>query len=180
MSTTPAWVPLAVAAIGLVGAVGGTLGGVVLTQRRADAREVENRAAEARRERARWAREDELRTFEQRRDAYIAFFEADRDAVRLFNQCQYHRPSRPLPAGWTGAMWVSLQRVEIYGSAATVAIAQRAFEIVTVWESFPQDEGIVIEADNAPWKFIEAVRAELGIPGADAQKPDQPPAAPTF
>lgn len=63
MNTTPLWVPLVVAALGFVGTLGGTLGGVLITQRSAE-RELENRANDAERERARWAREDESRTFE--------------------------------------------------------------------------------------------------------------------
>jgi hypothetical protein len=58
--------------LGFVGTLGGALGGVVITQRSAEKRERENRTDELGREHARWAREDEARTFEQRRDAYIA------------------------------------------------------------------------------------------------------------
>jgi hypothetical protein len=37
--TTPLWVPLVVAALGVVGVVAGTIGGVIITQRRSDRRE---------------------------------------------------------------------------------------------------------------------------------------------
>ena len=60
------WVPLVVAAIGLLGTSVGTIAGVLVTQRRADRREGLARKREQQRERERWAREDALRTFEQR------------------------------------------------------------------------------------------------------------------
>lgn len=54
MSSTPLWVPLVVAAL----AVLGTLGGVYVTQRRSDRREAIAWIREPQRERERWARED--------------------------------------------------------------------------------------------------------------------------
>ncbi|MDQ2790066.1 MAG: hypothetical protein M3Y73_10250 [Actinomycetota bacterium] len=39
MSTTPLWVPLLVAVLGLLGTGGGALAGVLITQRRSDRRE---------------------------------------------------------------------------------------------------------------------------------------------
>lgn len=155
------------------------LGGVVITQRSADRREQENRANDAERERARWAREDESRTFEHRRDAYISYFEAIRDAVSLINQRHYHSPEipGPLPSGWTGAMWAGLQKVDIYGSVPTIAIAHQAFDVITAFESFAAsrqeneyNDDLVIDADNASWRFIEAAREELGVPSAQGPK----------
>jgi hypothetical protein len=68
--------PLIVAAFGIAG----TLGGVWLTQRRADRREDLNWTRELERERERWAREDAARTFEDRRTAYLDFYNAMMDA----------------------------------------------------------------------------------------------------
>ena len=73
VNTTPLWVPLVVAAIGLLGTFSGTIAGVLITQRRSDRREGLTWERERQRERDLWAREDALRTFEQRRDAYIGF-----------------------------------------------------------------------------------------------------------
>ena len=82
MNTTPLWVPLVVAGIGLLGTIIGTIAGVLITQRRSDRRERESWVRERERERERWAREDALRTFEQRRDAYIDFYESLREMAR--------------------------------------------------------------------------------------------------
>lgn len=67
MNTTPLWVPLFVAGLGLLGTIVGALGGVVITQRRSDERE--QAAWDREMQRERWSREDEARTFEQRREA---------------------------------------------------------------------------------------------------------------
>lgn len=76
MTTTPVWVPLLVAGLGLVGTAGAGLGGVFLTQRRSDNREITSWTRQTDRENARWRREDEARTFELRRASYVAFFDA--------------------------------------------------------------------------------------------------------
>src|ERR1700720_4141159 len=82
MTTTPLWVPLAVAALGLLGTVVGAISGVLVTQRRADKREVDAWERESEQERERWAREDAARTFEERRDTYISFYHANGEPGR--------------------------------------------------------------------------------------------------
>lgn len=49
---------------------------MIYTQRRADHREAERRAEDAERERARWQREDNVRSYEHRRSAYAGFLQA--------------------------------------------------------------------------------------------------------
>src|SRR5665647_3462696 len=70
MNSTPLWLPLAVAGIGLLGTIVGTITGVLIAQRRSDRREREAWQRERDRERQLWAREDALRNFEQRRDTF--------------------------------------------------------------------------------------------------------------
>jgi hypothetical protein len=81
MNSTPLWLPLAVAGIGLLGTIVGTITGVLIAQRRSDRREREAWQRERDRERQLWAREDALRNFEQRRDTYVSFYETLRQAV---------------------------------------------------------------------------------------------------
>ena len=76
---TPLWVPLFVAGLGLLGTIAGTVTGVVLTQRQATRREALARQHERKRQQEQWTREDGLRTFDQRRTAYIEFYESLRD-----------------------------------------------------------------------------------------------------
>ncbi|MBM4722856.1 hypothetical protein GS439_09075 [Rhodococcus hoagii] len=61
MNTTPLWVPLVVAGLGLIGTVVGAISGVLITQRRSDKREDASWEREWDRERAGWEREDEAR-----------------------------------------------------------------------------------------------------------------------
>ncbi len=74
MSSVPLWVPLVVAALGFLGTVGAGLGGVLITQRRSDRREGLAWQRERERERQQWKREDALRTFEHRREAYVTYY----------------------------------------------------------------------------------------------------------
>lgn len=174
---------IVVAVIGFVGTIVGTLGGVLITQWRSDVRESTAWARESKRESDRWEREDAARTFEQRRDAYTGFFEANEAAVRLINRSFDDPPRWPFPSGWQYPMHQQLQRVEIYGSEATVARARRAFDVVTAWagtfRSSPDEPGRILhdedmsyEADGSPRMFITAVREELRIPKGEAVLPD--------
>lgn len=182
MNVTPIWVPLVVAVLGLVATLGGTLGGVIVAQRAADLRERESRAEQTRQERLRWAREDEARTFEQRRDAYIGFYEALRETVWTLNRA-FDQGADPAQLSSTvkwDALRYRLHRVEMYGSDGIVALAQRAHEITSVWGSSIRrspddpnrvlhDEDLSYEADGSPDTFIQAVRKELRVPDG---KPD--------
>ncbi|MBL7256424.1 hypothetical protein [Paractinoplanes lichenicola] len=73
---TPLWVSVLVAGMGVLG----TLGGVLITQRRADKRESESRGREREIERERWRREDVARAFEHRREACVEFHASVRSA----------------------------------------------------------------------------------------------------
>jgi hypothetical protein len=66
-------VPIVVAAIGVLGTVAAGLGGVLIAQRSSDRRDELAFQRERERERERRDRENQLRTFEQRRDAYAEF-----------------------------------------------------------------------------------------------------------
>jgi len=185
MNTTPVWVPLVVAALGFIGTLGGALGGVVITQRSADKREQESRADQFKQERERWAREDEARTFEQRRDAYIAFYEALGQTLGIVNYF-FHKGADlsklPLQQGWNDFLLYHLQRVEIYGSESIVALAQRLYEITGVWggtlhrspddpNRVTHDEDLSYEADGSHLTFIAAVRKELRVPEGERAEP---------
>ena len=88
MNTTPLWVPLLIAALGVIGTVGGTVAGVVITQHRSDRREDVQWTRLREQERERWTREDVLRTFDQRRDSYIDFEEKLESTARIVSQSQ--------------------------------------------------------------------------------------------
>jgi hypothetical protein len=67
---------LVVAGIGLLGTVVGTIAGVLIAQRRSDRRELATWQRERIRQRELWQREDALRNFEHRREAYVSFYQS--------------------------------------------------------------------------------------------------------
>ena len=75
---TPIWIPLVVAALGVLGTVTAGIVGVLITQRRADRREEKIWERERQREREHWTREGTARTFEQRQRAYVNYFKSIR------------------------------------------------------------------------------------------------------
>lgn len=173
---------IVVAIIGFVGTIIGTLGGVLITQWRSDKRESAAWERESKRETDRWEREDADRTLEQRRDAYLAFYDANVKAVQLINRAFDDPPGWPFPSHWEYPLYLSLQRVEVFGSESTVAYARRAVDVVTAWAYtfkaseepgrwVEHDEDISYEADGTPRLFLAAVREELGIPRGVASLP---------
>jgi hypothetical protein len=82
VNTTPIWVPLVVAGIAVLGTLSGGITGALITQRQADRREDKAWTRERQREREHWAREDEARTFEHRRETYVDFYESVKGLAR--------------------------------------------------------------------------------------------------
>src|ERR1017187_4839024 len=82
MQTTPLWVPIAVAGVGVLGTIIAGIAGVLITQRRSDRRDDKTWARERERERERWERDDQARTFEHRRESYADFYESLKDMAR--------------------------------------------------------------------------------------------------
>ncbi len=76
MSTTPLWVPIVVAGIGVAGTLTAGIAGGLITQRWADRRDDKTWQRERLREQERWLREDEGRTFEHRREAFEECYQA--------------------------------------------------------------------------------------------------------
>jgi len=75
----PLLVPLLPVGIGVLGGMIGTVSGVLITQRRSDRREDKAWERERERERDRWAREDQRRFTDHKRELYSEFLaQADR------------------------------------------------------------------------------------------------------
>jgi hypothetical protein len=175
---TPLWVPLVVAAAGLVG----TLGGVWLTQRRADRREEvawnrerererERWEREDERERARWEREDAARTFDHRRDAYTEFYESLRDmAFAAYNHGMGLRDEEEL-GEWQLPTYQKLQHLHVYATPAVAEAAGDAYSAAWHWganTAFGRDDAAFYERqdqyDSTEDELLARVRADLSIP----------------
>jgi hypothetical protein len=174
---TSTWLTVLVAAVGLVGTVGGTVAGVVLTQRQASRRDAIAWERERTRERERWAREDADRTFSHRRDAYVDFYESLRDmafAIYSFGMGLAGEPDENdgrLPPDFQLLTFRKLQHLRIYATPVSAEAADNAYSAAWRWGQdtrFSQDDEQFYESqfhfDEAEEQLRNAIRSDLGIP----------------
>jgi hypothetical protein len=178
--TPSSWVPLVAA--GIV-AIVGTLAGAVVTQWRSDVREEANAEREQQRERERWAREDQLRNFEARSDAYISFYESLREMARTAYDYGMGL-SDALTSGedaddelgiarfeWHMPTVRCLERLRVYAANEVLGAADAAYGACWRWghhthwgqdnERFYGDQATY---DLAELAFFDAMRRDLGLP----------------
>ncbi|PND54339.1 hypothetical protein CRM90_28415 [Mycobacterium sp. ENV421] len=184
MNTTPLWVPLVVAGLGLVGTAVAGLGGVWFTQRRADKREAATWARETEREQARWVREDAARTFEFRRSAYVELYRA---AFTVFMLAMTYMGAAaqlgedsddPEVVNRYAEMQRALEAIQIYGSFRVLALAERTQSAGSSYRLIFSRMGVVNVGDTLTtagqkWGDVLselhfAIREELGIPDDDS------------
>jgi len=157
---------------------GGTVGGVLLTQRQARRRDDRNWSRERERERERWAREDADRTFTDKRDAYVGFYESLRDMAFLiynFGMGLSEQPNeaeeRGLPFDFQLQTFRKLQHLRLYATPQTARRADEAYSAAWRWgnrtrfaqddEQFYDDQN---EFDTQEELLREAIRTDLSIP----------------
>ena len=176
MNVTPLWVPIVVAVVGVVGTAAAGVGGVLLTQRHADRREHAAWERERERERERWAREDEMRTFEHRRTAYASFYETLKDmALRAYDHGYGLSDEVELPEGWQSPTFRNLQLVSLYATPSVLDAASSAYNAAWRWGheatyDAPEDPtfGDLQEAyDEAEAGVLDAIRIDLAVPGGN-------------
>jgi hypothetical protein len=147
MGTTPLWIPLAAAAIAVVG----TLGGVIFTQ-----------AWNGRLEQRRWAREDVNRTYEHRRSAYVDF-QQELDRLQPIFWDPDREPTPPDRAAFAG-LEERMVAITIYGTHEAVRLAQDC--MVKLWQSAqnPKNAEVSRDAFRARAGYLNQIREELGVP----------------
>lgn len=167
---TPLWVPLVVAALGFVS----TLTGVVVTQILANRRERASWNRDLQREQVRWTREDQRLTFEQRRTAYVEFYESlQRMMLRAYDHGLGLSGEGPeLPEGWQTEAADACRRLEVYASPDVSGAAMDAYRATWLWgyaarhgdddEAFYDTQEV---ADQAQIKLLQAIRADLHVTG---------------
>lgn len=164
MATTPIWVPLVVALLGL--------GGILYTQHRADRRADADRKRELEREKTRWAREDAARSYEHRRAAYADFIKgfhrqwkalADATNEELGGRADYQAPP-----DYLDALRGNLFDIQIFGTENAAKLAGRAFLVL---------HNQVSHGEASPYSVLvplmQEVRRDLSI----ADRPHEPPTA---
>ena len=124
VSTTPLWVPLAVAGMGILGTLAAGVAGGLLTQRWADRRDDKTWALERAREEKRWRREDEARTFEHRREVFEDFYEGVKAlACTAYDHGYGFTDSPELPGDWHADAAGKLNRLALYADRRVAAAA---------------------------------------------------------
>jgi hypothetical protein len=165
---------LVVAGVGVVGTGVGTFAGVLITQRRSDARESVAWTRQREREVDAWSREDAARTFEHRRTAYASFYESLRAmSLRAYNHGMgLGDDPEELSEGWQLPTYELLQHVRLYGTWRTYQAASEAYSAVWRWGHNARsgqdndkfyDEQERVEA--AELSLTDAIRADLGVTG---------------
>lgn len=168
MNTTPLWVPLVVAALGVAG--------VLFTQWRSDVREQNRSAAEERREEHRLARdaerEREARLFEHRS---AVFAKVSQEYHRWWSVAYdvEHGISPTPPEDAMEDFWRIVGEVDLYGGQEVAERAVRLHHTLSDWVFGPRSsEDPGFDATYRYESFLAAARAELGVP------PRQLPAGP--
>jgi hypothetical protein len=174
---TPIWVTLVVGVLGLVGSVLGTIGGVVITQRRSDRREEVAWQRERQRQQELWSREDLLRNFDAKREATVSFYEELREMSRTVYDHGMGLSERPssndnvaLPFGWNSVAFRHIERLRVYASPEVLARADEAYKACWIWGDstrYGEDDGVFYghkEAfDDTELLLYDAIRRDLGL-----------------
>jgi hypothetical protein len=160
MTTTPLWVPLVIAGLGVLGTVLGS----VITQRRADHRETLQWDRTRTREREQWAREDVLRTFEQRSSCYMEFEEQIRSTALAVYEAQSGVNSM-LDEDWQNSAFQSLLRLQVFAPPDTTAASLSVYDALLRWGEASRENSYHMEAfyDRAHDQYLAAIRRDLGI-----------------
>lgn len=180
MTTTPLWVPLVVAGVGVLGTLTAGIAGVLIAQRWADRREDKTWAREREREHERWAREDEARTFEHRRETYVDFYESVRALARTAYDRGYGFTDNPeLPFDWHSEAFGKLASLSFYADRRVAAAASAAYGAAWSWGQNtkyddPDDPEFYERQqcyDAAELELLVHMRESLSIPDVDLTLP---------
>jgi hypothetical protein len=174
-ASIPLWVPLVVAVLGLIGTAGGAIAGVIITQRRSDARENASWQRERERERERWAREEAARTFDLRREAYTEFYTAVSAQRRDFGTVHVLRGRKLKSGDFRGPTFdieleatVAREKVRIYGSSVVVAAVEKItklqYETLNMLGDPETTTKNLAELKLQEAELLRVIRADLGIP----------------
>jgi hypothetical protein len=165
-----------VAILGLIGTAGGAIAGVVITQRRSDARDKVSWERERERERERWARDDAARTFEQRRHVYSEFYESLREmgrTVNTYGQREIGVEDRRLPPDWDMSTFAKPRRLELYASREVWQAAAQTYKTCWHWgdtltRTRVQEEfyRLQVAYDEDAATLLAAIRSDLAV-GSD-------------
>lgn len=180
MSTTPLWVPIVVAGIGVARTLTAGIAGGLITQRWADRPDDKTWERERLREQEQWRREDEARTFEHRREAFEDFYQAVKALARRAYDHGYGFDDAPeLPFNWNADAAAKLQRLGIYVDRGSYIAAERAYDAAFWWGHHTKyndpDDPEFYEGqqkfDAAEFELLVLMRQTLSISEGDPSLP---------
>ena len=136
-------------------------------------------ARERERERERWAREDEARTFEHRREAFEDFYQAVKALARRAYDHGYGFDDTPeLPFDWHADAFAKLTRVGLYADRRVYAAASAAYNAACSWgqhTKYDPDDPELYERQqrfgDAEYELLVLMRQALSIPEGDVSLP---------
>ncbi len=164
----------------MLGTLAGGVVGSIVTQRRADRREDKAWARERGRERERWAREDEARTFDHRREVLEDFYQAVKAlALRAYDHGYGFDNTPELPFDWAADAFAKLTRMGLYVDRRVYAAASAAYNAASSWGQHtkyddPDDPEFCKRQqrfDDAEYELLVLLRQALSIPEGDLSMP---------
>jgi hypothetical protein len=180
VSTTPLWVPLVVAGVGVAGTLIAGIAGTLIAQRWANQRDDKTWARERAREHERWRREDEARTFEHRREAFEECYQAVKALAQRAYDHGYGLDGTPeLPFDWNADAFAKLQRLGIYVDRISYGAVDRAYNAAYSWGMHtkyddPNDPEFYERQqkfDDAEFYMLVLMRQALSVPEGDPTLP---------
>jgi len=158
MTTTPVWVPLVVAFLGL--------GGVLAAQLVANHREDVRWRRERERENTTWGREDAARSYEHRRNAYVDFVKIFHDRWRVFVLAQEAAKVRngdnDAPIDFLEPLYDRLVQIQVFGTKEAEELAQNVLNTIANY---------VYHDINMPRDVLKLLLSEIR---RDLSIPDRP------
>jgi hypothetical protein len=165
----PPWWSLMPTAFGLLSAIVGGVVGVIITQRRTDRRERQASDREADRERRSWHREDSLRTFENRRDAYADFFVSLEIMASMADEfAGAGHEKELLHSKYQAEAFEKLRRLELYASSKVSEAANAAY--MACWNLATLNSRTLARAayDSQSENLLREIRTDLNVPNDSA------------
>jgi hypothetical protein len=137
-------------------------------------------ARERQREHEQWAREDEARTFEYRREAFVDFYVAVKALARTAYSYGYGLiDEEEVHEGWQDDAAEKLHRLEFYADRDVAAAASKAYGAAWSWGQYgkyddPDDPEFYERQqkyDDAELEMLMLMRDRLSIPEGDLALP---------
>jgi hypothetical protein len=159
--------------MGLVGTLAAGIGGVFITQRRADLRDDKTWARERQREREVWEREDRNRTFDHRRQAYGDYVDSLHWLAAQFGH--------EVAEAWMKDAVKSRMQLALYATPEVDSAADATLWACVDWvEKFASDP--MGDHSRRREKFTDArqvllanMRRDLGVPETPSNSPSVEP-----